>query len=85
MNLTILAGERGVEEDVPGVRQAGDAPVGAVLTEHAAVLARVRVLPQLRQEGEVQQVHRLGHAGEGVSDDRLLRDRSGAAAGVRAG
>jgi hypothetical protein len=40
----------------------------------------VRVFPELRQEGEVQQVDRLGHAGEDGLDDLLLRDR---AAGVR--
>jgi hypothetical protein len=40
----------------------------------------VRVLAQLRQVGEVEQVHGLGHAGEHAAQDRLLRDR---AAGVR--
>jgi hypothetical protein len=38
MNLFVLAGERGVEEDVPGIREAGDAPVGAVLAKDAAVV-----------------------------------------------
>jgi hypothetical protein len=55
--------------------------VRAVLAEDAAVVAcGVRVLAQLRQVGEVEQVHGLGHAGEHAAQDGLLRDR---AAGVR--
>jgi len=60
-----LSGERGVEEDVPGVGQSGDAPVRAVPGEDAAVvLGGVRVLPELREVGEVEQVDGLGHPGQ---------------------
>lgn len=72
-----LPGERGVEEDVPGVGEAGDAPVRAVAAEDAAVvLGGVRVLAQLREVGEVEQVDGLGHGRQHAAQDRLLRDRA---------
>jgi hypothetical protein len=75
--VPLPGGERGVEEDVPGVGEAGDAPVRAVAAEDAAVvLGGVRVLAQLREVGEVEQVDGLGHGRQHAAQDRLLRDRA---------
>lgn len=71
-----LCKERRVEDLVPGVGQAGKAPVAAVVAGvAAAVRRRVRVPPQLRQQRDVQQEHRLGHAAERVPHRALRRKR----------
>jgi hypothetical protein len=60
-----LCNEGSVEDLVPRVRHAGEAPVAAVVARVAASVGRrVAVPPELRQQRDVEQVHRLRHAAE---------------------
>lgn len=71
-----LCKERGVQDLVPCVRHAGEAPVAAVVARvAAAVPRRVPVPPQLRQQRDVEQEHRLRHAGDRAPHRALRRHR----------
>jgi hypothetical protein len=77
----VLCQERRVEDLVPRVRHAGEAPVAAIVARVAAAVGRgVGVPPELRQQRDVEQVHRLGHGGQRGPHGGLRRDGAG---GVR--
>jgi len=77
----VLCQERGVEDLVPRVGHAGEAPVAAVVARVAAAVGGgVAVPPELRQQRDVEQVHRLGHAAQRGPHRALRRDGAG---GVR--
>jgi hypothetical protein len=70
--------KRGVDELVPGVRHAGEAPVAAVLlplgdhTQRLAVHRRVPVTAEVGQLRHVQQPHREAHLADGLLHDPHL-------------
>ena len=80
--LQLFVEEEGVEELVPGVREAGEAPVAAVhgapgvgalrRREVAAVHRRVRVLPQRRQRRDVEETDGAPHAPQHGLDHLVL-------------
>jgi len=82
--LQLFVEEEGVEELVPGVREAGEAPVAAVhgaagagigalrRREVAAVHRRVRVLAHRRQRRDVEETDGAPHAPQHGLDHQVL-------------
>jgi hypothetical protein len=79
--------EHGVHDMVPCVREPRDAPVRAVhaVPPRPGVHGRVRVDPELRQRGDVEQRHRRPHGADDAPHHGLLRGQGRPAAAAAAG